>query len=149
MDTMTQPALTLELTRHFTAAPERVFDAWLTKDWSKWLPPRGATCSVEAMDVRVGGNYRLAMTMSDGRQVEIYGDYREIVRPERLVLAWTGNYNHQETVLTLTFAPDGAGTLLTLQQSGFLDPQMCDGYRMGWTGEGGSFEKLDLVLAGG
>lgn len=148
MDTMTPPGLTLELTRHFAATPARVFDAWLTPAWGAWLPPRGATCTVLAMDARVGGTYRLAMTMSDGRQVEIYGEYREIDRPSRLVLAWTGNYNDQETVLDLTFAPDGGGTLLTLRQRGFLDEGMREGYRMGWTGEGGSFGKLDGVLAG-
>lgn len=146
MDPMTTP-LTLELTRHFAATPERVFDAWLTRDWGTWLPPRGATCAVAEMDARVGGTYRLAMTMPDGRTVEIHGEYREIVRPHRLVLAWTGNYNDQETVLTLTFVPDGAGTRLTLRQDGFLDAGMREGYRMGWTGEGGSFEKLDAVLA--
>ncbi len=49
--------------------------------------------------------------MADGRNLEISGMFREIDRPHRLVLDWTGSYNNQETVITVTFRPDGTGTL--------------------------------------
>ena len=147
MDTMTPQALTLEISRRFAATPERVFDAWLTKDWGRWLPPRGARCTVLSIDPRVGGRWHLTMTMADGRDIEIVGEYRELVRPQRLVTAWTGSYNNQETVLTLTFQPDGDGTLMTLRQDGFVDAQQRDGYDQGWNGADGSFDKLAAMLA--
>ncbi|MGH7051895.1 MAG: SRPBCC family protein [Acetobacteraceae bacterium] len=141
-------ALALELSRRFDAPPERLFQAWLGAEWGAWLPPFGATCEVVALDAAPGGRYRIRMAMPDGRRIEISGKYREIDRPRRLVLDWTGSYNNQETVITVTFRPDGAGTLMTLQQTGFVDVALCDGYRKGWSAPGGSLDKLAACLAG-
>ncbi len=85
--------------------------------------------------------------MPDGRTVEISGVYRELIRPEKLVFTWLGNYNSQETLITLTFQPDGTGTQMKMWQDGFADAQLRDGYNNGWTGENGSFDKLDAFLA--
>jgi uncharacterized protein YndB with AHSA1/START domain len=38
-----------------------------------------------AMDVRVGGAWRLTMRMRGG-EVSLHGEYREVVEPERIVL---------------------------------------------------------------
>jgi uncharacterized protein YndB with AHSA1/START domain len=94
----------------------------------------------------VGGRYLVRMTMQDGRVVEISGVYRDIARPQKLVFTWTGNYNHQETVVTVTFRPDGEGTMMTLRQEGFPASDLRDGYKAGWTGPDGSFDKLARVL---
>ena len=48
----------------------------------------------------------------------------------------------------MTFRPDGDGTLMTLRQDGFVDKAMRDGIETGWTGPGGSFDKLAGLLAG-
>jgi uncharacterized protein YndB with AHSA1/START domain len=138
----------LELDRHFDAQPEAVFDAWLSKEWGRWLPPAGATCTITEISPRPGGSYHLNMPMGDGRQVEIAGQYREIIRPKKIVLTWIGNYNNQETVISLTFRPDGGGTLMTLRQEGFHEEALRDGYRAGWTSAGGSFDKLEAFLKG-
>ena len=143
-----QSALSLEISRRFEAPPERVFDAWLSKEWSEWLPPASARCEVKELEPRVGGRYLVRMTMPDDRTVEIFGAYREIHRPVKLVFSWTGNYNNQETIITVTFRSDGTGTMMTLRQDGFPDVGLRDGYHAGWTGPGGSFDKLACVLAG-
>ena len=147
MDAIDRPALTLELSRRFNASPERVFDAWVSNSWGEWLPPAGARCRVAELEPRVGGRYRLQMQMGDGRDVAISGTYREITRPTKLVLDWTGNYNQRMTVLTITFRPDGAGTIMTLRQEGFPDEALRDGYKSGWSGPGGSFDKLEQFLS--
>lgn len=147
MSTTAKSTSSLELSRHFAATPERVFDAWLGRRWAEWLPPRGARCTVMELDTRVGGHFRLGMAMPDGREVELFGMFREIARAERLVFTWTGNYDNRQTVVTVTFRPDGAGTLMTLRQDGFADPAFRDGYRAGWSGEGGAFDKLAVFLA--
>jgi uncharacterized protein YndB with AHSA1/START domain len=147
MSTIAESTLSLEISRRVAAPPERVFDAWLSKEWGEWLPPRGARCGVILIEPRVGGSYQVSMTMPDGRTVEISGVYRELVRPEKLVFTWLGNYNSQETLITLTFQPDGTGTQMKMRQDGFADAQLRDGYNSGWTGENGSFDKLDAFLA--
>ncbi len=147
MAVLDQSLLSLEISRRFDAPPERVFDAWLGKEWCDWLPPAKATCEIAKLEPVVGGRYLVLMTMPDGRKVEIAGAYREIIRPTKLVLTWTGNYNRQETVITVTFRKDGQGTLMSLRQDGFPDAGLRDGYNAGWTSSGGSFDKLAQLLA--
>jgi uncharacterized protein YndB with AHSA1/START domain len=140
-------ALSLELSRRFDAPPERVFDAWLGKHWGEWLPPRDAQCAVVELDPRVGGGFRLQMTMSDGREIEVSGTYQEIRRPQRLAFSWNAEYANQQMMIALTFRPDGSGTMMTLHQTGFPNADLHAGYSAGWSGSGGSFDKLAQVLA--
>ena len=142
---MTAP-LNLHLNRYFDAAPEQVFDAWLTRDWGLWLPPAGAICEVVQIDPRPGGQYRVRMTMSDGRQVDIGGTYQVIDRPRRLSLTWLGSYSDHETVIELSFRAEGDGTMMTLRQTGFPDPAAREGFERGWSGPTGSFDKLEAHL---
>ena len=139
--------VSLEISRRFDASPERVFDAWTSKEWGNWLPPAGARCEVTALEPRVGGRYRVRMTMADGRTVDLAGSYLEFVRPKKLVLSWLADYNKQETVITVTFARDRSGTVMTLRQTGFADCDLRDRYKGGWTGPGGSFDKLAAFFA--
>ena len=139
--------LNLELTRYFEAAPERVFDAWLNDQWGKWLPPFGSTARVTEMNPSQDGEYAVAMTMPDNRQIEIRGRYVEIDRPHKLVMTWVGNYDGHETILTVLLRKEGSGTWLTLRQEGFAEQQLQQGYARGWSGEGGSFDKLAQLLS--
>ena len=97
MNSVVESPLSLEISRRFDAPPERVFDAWLGKEWGEWLPPRGARCKVDRIEPRVGGQYHVAMNMADGRNIEISGVYREVRRPTRLVFTWFAHYNDRET----------------------------------------------------
>jgi uncharacterized protein YndB with AHSA1/START domain len=137
----------LEITRRFDAPPERVFDAWLGVEWGQWLPPGGASCQVTTIEPRLGGRYRVTMNMPDGRVVQGSGVYREVVRPSRLVFTWFADYNSQETLITVTFRPDGAGTMMSFRQDGFPSSELRDRYHNGWGGNDGSFQKLAAFLA--
>jgi len=146
MSEVASPALTLTLSRYFDAAPERVFDAWIGHDWGDWLPPRGATCKVTAIDPRRGGQFEAAMSMPDGRNIVVFGTYRDVQRPARLVFTWQGDCFNASTLVTLTFRAEGTGTLMTLCQEGFDQDAMRAGFESGWSGVGGSFEKLAAFL---
>ncbi len=148
MSDLATPELTLDLTRHFAAPPERVFDAWLTPEWAQWLPPKAATCRLALHEPRVGGRFETNMTMPDGREVNTSGVYREIDRPHRLVFTWTADYAGFETLITLTFTHEDGGTRMTLRQAGFPSSETRSGYEIGWGGPGGSFDKLEALLRG-
>jgi len=79
--------------------------------------------------------------------VNMRGEYREIARPDRLVLTWRRDSDAQETIITVVFRADGGGTVLSLRQDGFGDAGMCARHEQGWGGDGGSFEKLAALLA--
>ncbi|HVA35894.1 MAG TPA: SRPBCC domain-containing protein [Stellaceae bacterium] len=145
-DVAAMQEVSLELSHRFDAPPDRVFDAWVTKTWCEWLGPAVARCELVAMDPRVGGQFHVRMHMPD-RVVDITGEYRELKRPERLVMSWIGDCTRFDTTITVTFRRDGAGTLMTLRQEGFKDPTVRDGFVQGWSAPGNSFDKLERVLA--
>ena len=68
--------INLELTRHFDAPPERVFDAWLQKSWGEWAGPPGVKGEVTLLEPRVGGRYRIVMHVPDGSTLTVGGIYQ-------------------------------------------------------------------------
>lgn len=138
----------LEISRWLDAPPESVFDAWLSKNWGEWLAPVGAHCEVIALEPHIGGSYHVRLSRPDGSSVNVIGTYLEITRPTRLALNWLRD-NSRETIITLTFKPDGVGAVVTLCQVGFSDRVLRDGYERTWTASGGPFDKLAGLLAGG
>jgi uncharacterized protein YndB with AHSA1/START domain len=124
----------LIVSRRFAAPPELVFDAWFdAKAVAKWLfaTPGGVSERVE-IDPRVGGGFAI-----HERRGEIlaahFGEYREIVRPRRIVFAFATDKDGPFSLVTVEIAPEGDGSLLTLThipppQWGALDPSV----RAGW-----------------
>src|SRR5579863_9387609 len=80
----------IELRRTFRAPAERVFRAWTQpaalREW--WCPP-GWIASEVAIDLRVGGAYRIAMRCGDGSgEVAVEGRFLEVQPPVRLAFTW-------------------------------------------------------------
>ena len=78
---------TVRLHRVLTAPPERVYRAFLdAAAVAKWLPPDGFTCTVHALDARVGGKYRMSFTnLTSGNAHSFGGTYLELVPDQRIV----------------------------------------------------------------
>jgi uncharacterized protein YndB with AHSA1/START domain len=94
------------ITREFDAPAHLVYRAVtepeLVRRW--WSGKRGEMTVCE-IDLRVGGEWRYAMTAdSSGAEVEFYGEYREIVPNERIV----------NTEVFAPFPDDGALNTMTL-----------------------------------
>ena len=129
---------TLVVTRLLDAPCELVFRMWTDPEHiARWWGPQGFTTTSLEMDIRPGGAYRACMRSPEGALHCRRGVYREIVRPERIAFtfAWedaSGDLGH-ETLVTVTFAEQGAKTLLTLRQATFESVARCDDHRRGWT----------------
>ncbi|MGQ0742352.1 MAG: SRPBCC family protein [Alphaproteobacteria bacterium] len=136
--------ISLELSRTYDAAPERVFDAWLGKSWGEFVGPPGVHGELTLIEPRVGGRYRIVMHTPDGKNPTVGGVFREIDRPRRLVMTWKWEHEEQDTLVTLTFRAAGKGTELTLRHDGFANAERRDSHRHGWTG---TLDKLALRLA--
>lgn len=92
-------------------AAERLFDAPRRLIWEAWtnpehiphwmLGPEGWTMPVCEVDLRVGGGWRFVWRMADGTEMEMTGEYREIIPPELLVSTESWGPEWPETVNTL------------------------------------------------
>jgi uncharacterized protein YndB with AHSA1/START domain len=143
MATATKPSLTIK--RRFNAPPEKVFSAWTEPEkLAHWMRPT-ATKRVEAeCDLRVGGRYHIKMIMADD-QHNVSGVYREIVPNEKLAFTWAWKTTpERESLVTVTFKADGAGTIMTLTHEQFFDEDARDRHRSGWTG---TMDRLEKYLA--
>lgn len=147
---MTEKTTGFTLTRHLDATPEEAWNAWTDPtEIARWWHPEGATTPEDSVEVdaRVGGRCRYAMVNSqDGTRVETGGVYREIEPHSRLSFTW-GEPDadpDQTPLLTLTFAPEGEGTLLTLELRG-VDGHPGDGFFYdGWVS---TLDSLSSYLA--
>jgi len=99
------------VTRVFNAPRRLVFDAWTNPEHlPHWmLGPDGWTMHVCEIDLRPGGAWRFAWRHADGTEMEMRGEYREVVRPERLVNteSWGGDW--PETLQTMILSEEEGG----------------------------------------
>lgn len=120
---MAQKSLaTVRITRHFEAAAERVFDAWLDPQRAgQWLfaTPTGQMVRVE-IDARVGGKF-VFVERRGGEDFEHHGEYLEIRRPSRLVFSFAvPKFSPLSTRVAIDIVPDQDGCMLTLVHEGVL-----------------------------
>ena len=143
---LTKPSLTLE--RRIKAPPAQVFQAWTDpKKLAHWFgPAETVQQSVRAtLDVRPGGRFKVSFETADGERHEVGGVYREVVPASRLVFTWAWHSTpERESLVTITLAKDGDGTLLTLHHERFFDDKARDGHTRGWTG---TLDKLERLFA--
>ncbi|MFN0191367.1 MAG: SRPBCC domain-containing protein [Aestuariivirga sp.] len=137
--------ISLSLVRTIKAAPEKVFDAWITPETLKrWMAPRDDMEVVVAeTDARIGGRYRLVMREPDGKEHGVSGVYKEIDRGRRLAFTWGWvTTPEMETLVTLDFREVAAGTELTLTHVKFAAENVRDMHLAGWNGCVGRLESL-------
>ena len=137
-----KPSLTIK--RRFKAPPEKAFAAWIDPEkLSQWMGPTGVKSVHATCDLRVGGRYHISMLMSDD-QHDVSGVYREVVPNEKLVFTWAWKSTpERESLVTITFKPDGGGTLMTLLHEQFFDEAARDRHNQGWSG---IIDKLEKYL---
>ena len=150
-DIDTSETIGLRMTRELPATPEEVFDAYTDaekqKIWYSILDEEPGIVEIE-VDLRVGG-----------RQVAVWGPTRdtlfreeqvflEIDRPHRLVTESSGSDPSGQTMTThvvVTFEAIEAGTLVTVEQTGFPTPEIRDFFAsQAWVG---AFDRIEAYLA--
>jgi uncharacterized protein YndB with AHSA1/START domain len=84
-------------------------------------------------------------TTDDGERHQVSGIYREVVPDSRLVFTWAWQSTpERESLVTITIAADGDGSLLTLHHEQFFDQKARDRHEHGWTG---TLDKLEQFLS--
>ncbi|WP_164100548.1 SRPBCC family protein [Candidatus Laterigemmans baculatus] len=106
------------ISRVFDAPRALVFQAWTdSKHVAQWWGPSGFSNTLSEMEVRPGGVWQFVMHGPDGAEYKNQISYLEIVKPERLVYAHSGDEAVGSTQfhVTVSFAEIGNQTRLTMR----------------------------------
>lgn len=144
---MTTPSdLRIRLDRRLTASPETVFAAITTPDLvQRWMGPVGSTCTVEEMQVVLGGRLSLRVAFPNGPSVVLTGFYEDIQPARRLVHSWGTDGEELASTVVWDLEPVGTGTHLTLNHHGLTRPEDIEQNKPGWAH---LLDRLEQVLAG-
>ena len=125
----------LTVRREIAASPEDLFDAWLdAESLSAWMKPRDIRETHAETDPREGGAFRVVMVRDDEHSVVHTGMYRVIDRPRRLVFTWVSPHtDFRDSVVTVTFEPTGASTVVQIHQAGLPSAAEQAGHIDGWS----------------
>ena len=148
---------TLEIRRTYNASRERVFRAWTDPQAiAQWFGPTdGHCCTVEALDLRVGGRYRLALAHPEGESgcagesgaSRAAGEYTVIDPPSRLAFTWAweeGGMDVGETLVTVELNDLGGRTELVLTHERLPNEEARIAHGEGWNG---SLDRLERFVA--
>lgn len=126
----------VQLHRVLTAKPEKVYRAFLEADAvARWLPPNGFTCTVEHLDARVGGTFRMSFrNFGSGNSHAFGGEYLELVPNERI--RYTDRFDDPNMPgvmdVTVTLRAVMCGTELQVTQDGIPDQIPTEMCYLGW-----------------
>ena len=126
----------LEIRRTIRGPPERVFEAWTQPTHLKtWWGPASVRCVDAEIDLRVGGNYRIANEFPDGKLVWIVGEYETVEPPRKLVYTWrTEPGSRVSERVTVQFEPRNGETELIITHERIPNTTLRDMHKEGWNG---------------
>ena len=129
----------LVVRRTIHATPERLFAAWTEPDQLlQWWGPTGVQCIDAQVDLRPGGEYRIANRFPDGRVVWITGRFESVEPPYRLTYSWSVDAAAQSTTherVTVRFEPIGSGaTTVVVVHERISSDELRRGHEAGWLG---------------
>jgi uncharacterized protein YndB with AHSA1/START domain len=125
---MSEKSRVLTLTRVFDAPRDLVWRAYTDPAHIvKWMYAKDWETPFAETDVRPGGRVRIGMRPADHSEegFTFSGEYREVVKPERIVLA-----TDDGRVMTTTFEDQRGKTKLTLSVEMAMSEEQ---ERTGWT----------------
>ena len=139
--------------RIFAAPREKVWRANTEADLvERWWGPRRHRTRVETLDVRNGGAWRFVSTDTDGNEFAFYGEFLEVVPPERI--RWTFMFDVPEVgpqggPETITFEDLGDGRTRMRAVSHMGSEEIIEGALATGMTQGAieTWDRLDEVLA--
>ena len=126
----------LVISRTYPASVERVFKAWTdANQLGQWFAPTDDYTTKANVDLRIGHEYRIAITHKGGNVHTIVGTYHLIEPPRKLVYTWRWeNGPAADTLVTVDFTPDGEATKVTITHEKFISTEDRDKHNEGWNG---------------
>lgn len=134
----------VSLHRVIKASPEKVFRAFAEPTaYASWLPPNGFLCTVQQMDFKAGGNFKMTFTnFSTGNGHSFGGEYLEI-KPDAFI-KYTDTFDDPnlpgEITTTIWLNKVICGTELKVLQEGIPEAIPAEMCYLGWQ------ESLDKLI---
>lgn len=113
---------TVRLHRVFATKPAKVYRAFLdAAALCKWLPPHGFTCTVDHIDARPGGTFKMSFeNFTTGNSHAFGGEYVEL-KPDELI-RYTDTFDDPNLPgtmhVTIKLTPVSCGTDVAIEQAG-------------------------------
>jgi uncharacterized protein YndB with AHSA1/START domain len=127
---------TVRLHRVFNTSPEKVYRAFVEADaLAKWLPPNGFTCTVDHLEAKVGGTFKMSFrNFTTGGSHAFGGEYLELVPGERL--RYTDRFDDPnlpgQIEVTVILKKVSVGTEIDITQAGIPDVIPVEACYLGW-----------------
>ncbi|OBQ70357.1 SRPBCC family protein [Mesorhizobium erdmanii] len=127
---------TVRLHRVLTTNPEKVYRAFVEADaLAKWLPPNGFTCTVDHLEAKVGGTFKMSFrNFTTGGSHAFGGEYLELVPGESL--RYTDRFDDPnlpgEIQVTIKLKKVSCGTEIDITQAGIPDVIPVEACYLGW-----------------
>lgn len=137
----------ISLHRTIKASPEKMYRAFTESlALASWLPPYGFLCTVHAMDVIIGGTFKMSFqNFTTGKSDSFGGEYLEVIPNE--LLKYTDQFDDPNLpgtmITTIWFEKTSVGTNLRVLQENIpavIPVEMC---YLGWQE---SLEKLTRLV---
>ena len=133
--------------RSFSAPARTVFEAWTrAEQFQRWWVPKsmGLTLLSCALDVRVGGTYRLVFA-AEPEPMAFHGRYLEVTPHSRLV--WTNEEAGDNGQVTTVTFEEQAGQTLVVMHERYPSKEALDEGAGGMDAMDETFQQLDGLLA--
>ncbi len=121
----TTKTLEFKIERTIPASPAELFDGWLNPK----IPGNPWNAAEKfVLDPKIDGLFFWTL-----HGTSHYGRFTEFARPHRMQHTWMSPKTMgQESIVTLTFQPQGENTLMTLLHSNLPDYEPARGHEKGW-----------------
>ena len=140
--------LSVEIKRFINAPRDRVCAAWTNPAQLKeWFGPENIKTRDLTADVRVGGQFRWDCTDPEGKEVTIFGEYRELQPGKKIVFTWQfeedEDWKNHSSIITVEFFDREGGTEIHLTHENLPTEGSRDDHEQGWKS---ALDKLEKFL---
>ena len=137
----------LEIERLIKAPRDQVYTAWTDPAQIKqWFGPENVQTRDLIADARVGGTFRWDLTNSEGEDMTILGEYRELQPGKKIVFTWQWEddeeWENHISIVTVELDDADGGTKLRLRHEQLPNEESRDGHRQGWNSTLNKLERL-------
>ena len=147
MTTKGSEKLSLEIKRLIKAPCDRVYAAWTDPAQLKqWFGPENVQTRELIADARVGGTFRWDLTNSEGEEMTMRGEYRELQPGRKIVFTWQWqddeDWENHISIVTVELSDRDGDTELRLTHEQLPNEASRDGHTRGWESALDKLEKF-------